>query len=111
MIDWDRVAELREDIGTESFAEVIEIFLGEVGTVIAGLSPDKSAKTLAEELHFLKGSALNIGFGRLAELCAKGEGMAVSGQPDQVPLEQIRRCYAESRSVFLGSEMLAETAD
>ena len=30
MIDWDRVQELREEVGAEEFAEVIELFLEEV---------------------------------------------------------------------------------
>lgn len=107
MIDWDRMEELRQDIGVESFAEVIELFLDEVETVLAELSGDRPAGSLAEQLHFLKGSALNIGFQRMAELCAEGEQLAGAGRPDAVPLGRIRSCYAESKSAFLASDALA----
>jgi hypothetical protein len=32
MIDWDRVQELRDEIGAEAFGEVVELFLEEVTT-------------------------------------------------------------------------------
>jgi len=107
MIDWNRVEELRQDIGAESFAEVIDIFLEEVETALAGLSADSPAGGLAEELHFLKGSALNIGFSRLADLCAEGEHAAAAGDAEAVSLAQIHRCYAESKAHFLASDLLA----
>lgn len=34
MINWDRVAELREEVGVDDFAEIIELFLEEVDAII-----------------------------------------------------------------------------
>ena len=101
MIDWNRVDELRSDIGAEDFAEVIEIFLEEVEETMATLDSHAGSDGLTEALHFLKGSALNIGFRQLAELCDQGERHAAEGRHDEVPLVEIRRSYAASRSVFL----------
>ena len=37
MIDWDRVSELREEIGAEDYEEVAELFLMEVEDTLAQL--------------------------------------------------------------------------
>jgi len=76
MIDWARVAQLREEIGAEDFSEVIEIFLEEVESEIAPLRQTCTPSQLEAVLHFLKGSALNLGFATFAELCADGETKA-----------------------------------
>lgn len=68
LINWTRVHELRAEIGDDGFSEVVAMFLDESDTVIAradaGLSPD--------DLHFLKGAALNLGFADLAKACDSG---------------------------------------
>lgn len=66
LINWTRVRELRDEIGRDSFAEVVAIFLDESDTVVA------RASFSPEELHFLKGAALNLGFDELAEACNGG---------------------------------------
>lgn len=99
MIDWDRVAELRDEIGAEDFAEVVEIFLDEVEEELAKLSDGMSTETLQATLHFLKGSALNLGFSDLSETCQRGE-IAVRDNTT-VALEPLRDCYAASKSAFL----------
>ena len=69
MINWDRVDELRHEVGPEDFNEVIELFLEEVDDTISTLGMCDGNRTLEEQLHFLKGSALNIGF-RTLRPCA-----------------------------------------
>lgn len=98
MIDWDRVAELRDEIGEEDFAEVTELFLDEADEVVSGLSTVADADGLQAALHFLKGSALNLGFRDLAALCQQGER-----RPDMTPdsLAQVASCYYASRDGFL----------
>ena len=73
MINWDRVDELRHEVGPEDFNEVIELFLEEVDDTISTLGMCDGNRTLEEQLHFLKGSALNIGFSDFASLCHAGE--------------------------------------
>ena len=101
MIDWDRVAQLREEVGPDDFAEVVELFLEEVEEVIRRLTAAPDPATLAEDLHFLKGSALNLGFERFGQTCREGEKMASGGKAGTVMLAPILGCYAASRQAFL----------
>lgn len=98
MIDWDRVANLRAEIGAADFAEVVEMFLEEADEVVKRLNAGKPDPTLEAELHFLKGSALNLGFQELAGLCHQGEKAAASGAG--VDLRQVTGSYAGSRAAF-----------
>ncbi|PWE30041.1 histidine kinase [Maritimibacter sp. 55A14] len=99
MIDWQRVDELRNDVGAEDFAEVIEIFLEEVEAVMSDIRPGAAPDRLGEQLHFLKGSALNLGFRGFAELCAEDERRAAAG--GAVDLAGIEQIYDASRAAFL----------
>lgn len=101
MIDWDRVKELRSEVGAEDFAEVVDIFLEEVDEVIEKLQSNTSTATLAEDMHFLKGSSLNLGFASFSGLCRDGETSAASGHPEDVNLGNVFKSYAESKSIFL----------
>ncbi|MEC3860688.1 Hpt domain-containing protein [Mesobacterium sp. TK19101] len=100
MIAWDRVSILRHEIGPDGFGEVVELFLAEVEEALDGLHPGLDAPAFEAGLHFLKGSALNLGFSALAELCQAGESAAAQGQTD-VNLDQVRAVYAASRDQFL----------
>lgn len=99
MIDWNRVADLRAEIGDDSFAEVAEIFLEETDEVASQLADMTDPADLSRALHFLKGSALNLGFEDLAELCQKGERLANTGQT--VAVDPVLECYQTSKSTFL----------
>lgn len=101
MIDWDRVAQLREEVGPDAFAEVIELFLEEVEEVTRRLAAAPDPRTLEEDLHFLKGSALNLGFEQFSRFCGEGERMAAQGQAGEVMIAPILACYAASRRDFL----------
>ncbi|MEM6938639.1 MAG: Hpt domain-containing protein [Pseudomonadota bacterium] len=100
MIDWHKVKELRDEVGAEDFDEIVEVFLEEVEGHIADLlqKPDRSA--LAEDLHFLKGSALNLGFRDLAALCKTGEAASEAGQADTVDLNEVSTVYEASKAAF-----------
>lgn len=100
MIDWRRVEELRDEIGAEDFIEVAEMFLQEVDEVMARLRGGPAPGDLAQQLHFLKGSALNLGFQDMAHLCAQGERLAAAGDGDQVDLRHLFATYDQSRTEF-----------
>lgn len=87
MIDWTRVTELHREVGNEDFEEVVTLFVDEVETVLGALDPVAPAP---EELHFLKGSALNLGFTALAQQCAAPGDTGA-----------LRACFAESKACFL----------
>ncbi|WP_319825212.1 Hpt domain-containing protein [Thalassovita sp.] len=101
MIDWDRVAELREQIGPDDFDEVVELFLDEVLEVIDLLHCVPETQDLESQLHFLKGSALNLGFADFSEKCHVGERQAANGQPDRIDLPAILASFDASRHLFL----------
>ncbi len=101
MIDWDRVAQLRDEVGAEDFAEVVELFLEEVEEVTGRLAKAPDPSRFEDDLHFLKGSALNLGFERFGVLCQDGERRAKRGEAETIEIAPILECYAASRSVFL----------
>ncbi len=102
MIDWDRVAELRDEIGAEDFDEIVEAFLAEVeGTLDLLPSVSGSPPDIESNLHFLKGSALNLGFAALSTLCQTWESAAKHGRIDDIDLPEVRRMYDASRDEFL----------
>lgn len=101
MIDWERVAQLREEVGPEDFGEVVELFLEEVDEAIRRLTQISVRDRLEEELHFLKGSALNLGFVRFGQLCQEGEKLAARGEEGAVDVGAILACYGVSRALFL----------
>ncbi|MEO1138777.1 MAG: Hpt domain-containing protein [Pseudomonadota bacterium] len=101
MIDWKRVGQLRNEIGPEDFDEVVEIFLEEVEEEIGALRDDPPPDSLEAKLHFLKGSALNLGFEAFSTLCKDGECTAAKGHATEIDLEVIVTSYADSKTVFL----------
>lgn len=101
MIDWDRVAALREEVGPEDFEEVVELFLEEVDEEIGKLSGSPPYDRLAEKLHFLKGSAMSLGFQEFSTLCQKGE-TSLSADPEALlNLDDLHQAYQTSRAAFL----------
>lgn len=98
MINWARVDELTDEIGKSEFPEVVEIFLEEVDDAIARL---EHSTELEADLHFLKGSALNLGFSDFSKACQIGELAASRGNSDAINVSEIVDCYAKSREGFL----------
>jgi HPt (histidine-containing phosphotransfer) domain-containing protein len=99
MIDWERVKELRAEIGAEDFGEVAVMFLEEADEAVGRLSQQLSAKAVEADLHFLKGAALNLGFDALSGLCQDGERRAAAGDTD-IDLEAVRAAYFASKAAF-----------
>ena len=101
MIDWDRVAELRNDMGEEDFVEVVQLFLAEVQEVADRLRTSPDRAQLEKDLHFIKGSAYNLGFEALGVMCTAGERLAAAGRAAEIDVPAILDCYADSRRLFL----------
>ena len=99
MIDWERVKELRGEIGAEDFDEVVDMFLEEADEAVTRLTPDLTAKAIEADLHFLKGAALNLGFVMLSGLCQDGERRAAGGSTE-VDLTSVAQVYFESKAAF-----------
>jgi HPt (histidine-containing phosphotransfer) domain-containing protein len=79
-VDWDRLNELKTDIGEEDFADVAMLFVTELQDTLSALTPENAA---AHDFHFLRGSASNLGFTALVTACSTAEAACASGQrPD-----------------------------
>lgn len=100
MIDWDRINELREEIGEEDFNEVLEIFLEEVEETLESLALAGEAENLREPMHFLKGSAMNLGFSDLAAFCQKCEMLANEGRSTEIDRHAVAAVYDKTKTHF-----------
>jgi HPt (histidine-containing phosphotransfer) domain-containing protein len=101
MIDWPRVTELREEVGAEDFGEVVDLFLEEVEEVIGKLAKTTDRAQLEQDLHFLKGSALSLGFQSFSSLCQDGERKSSRGEAETVDVPAIIAEYQTSKTVFI----------
>lgn len=102
MIDWNRVEELRDEVGAEDFDEVVTLFLSEVEDRLSGFDTSAMAPVIEEDMHFLKGSALNLGFQDLATFCGTAEARAASGEVI-ADIEQVTHIYERSKTEFLNA--------
>ena len=100
MISWRRVDELKREIGEEDFNEVVEMFIVEVEEVVERLRTHPDPSRYQEDLHFLKGSALNLGFEEFGSRCREGERAAASAAAE-LDLQPILSSYEASKSEFL----------
>jgi HPt (histidine-containing phosphotransfer) domain-containing protein len=103
MIDWDRLNELRDEIGAEDLADVVSVFLEEADEVMAQVLAGIPAARMEAQLHFLKGSALNLGLRDFADLCQEGEKRAAAGAETPVDLKRLATVYDASKTAFLGA--------
>jgi HPt (histidine-containing phosphotransfer) domain-containing protein len=101
MIDWSQVAELRAEVGEDDFPEVVALFIEEVEEVLARLRGAESHGDLTADLHFLKGSALSLGFAEFSQLCRAGEAAAAQGRGGDIALGEILAVFEVSRHQFL----------
>ncbi|MCF6221803.1 MAG: Hpt domain-containing protein [Robiginitomaculum sp.] len=73
-IDFEHIKQyLGDDI--ELTKEVFGLFKNQVEMWSRGMTPDADDESWGAIMHSLKGSARAIGAHKLAELCAKGEGL------------------------------------
>lgn len=110
MIDWTRVKDLRSEIGEDDFLEVVAMFLEEADEVVGHLDGTQDFATMESRLHFLKGSALNLGLSDLAALCQSGEKSAALGDAASVDLGKVTASYRASKSQLLASLDQSEAA-
>ena len=100
-IDWSRIADLREEIGADDFAEVVTLFMDEMDEGLTVLRHAGDASSLEAQFHFLKGSALNLGFAELAKLCQRGETAAAKGQECHDLRDATCAAFEASKAEFL----------
>lgn len=104
MIDWDKVAELRDEVGPQGFDEVIDLFLEEVEAALKLLG--QPTRRPGPDLHFIKGCAANIGFAGLVRLCSAQEVVTLAG--DECDAVAVDTCYRQSKLAFLAGKVMLE---
>lgn len=100
MIDWERIRELRREIGDDGVQEVTSSFREEAEETLEELAGMQDRAARAERLHFLRGGALNLGFTEMARLCAGAEKAPGATCPDDIAraFEAARRELARALS-------------
>lgn len=103
MIDWEQIRQLEEDMGAEDLGDIVEVFLSEVEAALSDVArnPPTEPEDMAARMHFLKGSAYNLGFEAFGSYCAKAEEAAHAGNTSEVSVTKARRLYSESKEIFL----------
>lgn len=101
MIDWKRVMDLKAEVGIDDFEEIVPLFLKEASEITERLRTGGNLQHLEEDLHCLKGSALNLGFSEFSSLCSAGESTAANGNARGVDVTAILASFEASRDVFL----------
>lgn len=101
MINWQRVEELHDEIGEDDFDEVVDIFLEEVEEALHRMRTAQGTGASANDMHFLKGSALNMGFKALAAVCEQGEALSKQDLAHTIDLAMVEECYVISKQSFL----------
>ncbi|WP_170376507.1 Hpt domain-containing protein [Ruegeria atlantica] len=104
MIDWSRVRQLQDEVGANEFEEVVQIFLDEVQENIDRLHQDTDRAEFEQNMHFLKGSALSLGFDRFSKLCQDAERNAAAGKASDVDLPALLAVYDNSKTVFFAEK-------
>lgn len=107
MINWPRVRELRDEVGAEDFEEVVELFLEEVQEVLDRIGTTPDPTLLEGDMHFLKGSALSLGFLSFSDLCQTAERIAAQGDPETIDIAGILAEFDASKSAF-STDLAAE---
>lgn len=100
-ISWSRIDELRDEVGAEDLAEIVDLFLVETDATLAELRGADDAAQAEALMHALKGSALNLGFDAVGDLCREGRATAAIGGDWQAAIDRLDRVYRASRAALL----------
>ncbi|MEM9755300.1 MAG: Hpt domain-containing protein [Pseudomonadota bacterium] len=93
MIDWDKIAELQSEIGEDDFVEVAQVFVEEIDEKLSAMAGTDSHG--ADDFHFLRGSAANLGLTDFADFCGAVE---TAGGGTSADLAEARRRFDAARA-------------
>ena len=103
MIDWEQVATLQTAVGRDDFSTIMCVFFKEVEEANAQLTMDVTTDQFRDILHFVKGSALSVGFVELSEQCAQAEGDFTGSHQITSIWKEILTSYEKSKEHFLSN--------
>ncbi|UZD90694.1 Hpt domain-containing protein [Cognatishimia activa] len=96
MLDWTHINMLREEVDDDSFNEIVDLFFTEVAEVFARV---KAKGATHSDMHFLKGSAANLGFVEFSKSCQIAEH-ALLAEDDTVDLQSVFDSFEASCAEF-----------
>lgn len=102
MVNRDRINELRAEIGDDDVAEVVAIFCEEMEDVLSTLDtapPD----SLPSHLHFLKGSAMNIGLEDFGNLCRAEESRLARDPHATADIASVKLAYQSGKVTLMAA--------
>tara|TARA_R110000796_G_scaffold27713_2_gene76267 strand:+ start:4747 stop:5079 length:333 start_codon:yes stop_codon:yes gene_type:complete len=103
VIDWAYVNGLCNDIGRDSFDEIIQVFFEEVEDTLKHLENLPNQIDITEELHFLQGSALNLGFVGFSAECRKRHEILPDNLDELRHTANLLATYKASKIKFLSA--------
>lgn len=103
-MNWNRLDELRHEVGDDALGEVLALFLEETDDMAGRLGGVFDPATLADDLHFMKGAALNLGFDALADACRAGEAALAATGAESVDIAAILDSYATAKAELQACE-------
>ncbi|WP_286758633.1 MULTISPECIES: Hpt domain-containing protein [Sulfitobacter] len=103
VIDWEQVATLQTAVGRDDFSTIMCVFFKEVEEANAQLTMGVTTDQFRDILHFVKGSALSVGFVELSEQCAQAEGNFAGSHQITSIWKEILTSYEESKEHFLSN--------
>lgn len=96
MLDWTHINRLRQEVGEDSFAEIVDLFFAEVADTFAKVRANGATHT---DMHFLKGSAANLGFVAFSKTCQIAEHALLAGS-ETADIQRVYDSFDASCSVF-----------
>ncbi len=103
MIDWERIEDLRREVGQKDFADVVGLFFEEIDCSLPVSLDLTEPDEIRDLLHFIRGSALNLGFFELARLCEPdffALETGLSAEKIRPYFERLQRSYEQAKAVF-----------
>jgi len=97
-MNWTRLQELRDEVGADAFGEVLASFLEETDATAARLAQRQPDGGLEDDVHCMKGAALNLGLEELAAACATAETRARAQVAGTAEIDMVLDCYARART-------------
>ena len=90
-------------MGHKDFADVVALFFEEIDSSLPGSLDLTEPDEIRDLLHFIRGSALNLGFFELARLCEPDfftmeTGLSV--EKIRPYFERLRRSYERAKAVY-----------
>ena len=108
MEDWAELEALKDALGASDCLELVDMFTEETQPVLDSLAKGAPLNGMEEDLHFLKGCALNLGLRALGDHCASLESRSMTGG---VTPEDLMVLATEARKSAQAARHFLEAAD